>query len=177
MSTQKAIEIKGRGDAQLVTNRPIPRLRDDYLLIKTSAVALNPSDWKHVDFMATPSALLGCDYSGTVLAIGPAVKKQFKIGDRVCGMCHGANMLEHEDGAFAEVIAAKGDVQMKVPEGMGMEEASALGVGVVTVGLGLFQSLQLPLPDTEEAKEKGGFVLIYGGSTATGTMAIQFARL
>ena len=87
-------------------------------------------------------------------------------------------MLEGEDGAFAEVIVAKGDVQMRVPDWMGMEEASGLGVGVVTVGLGLYQGLQLPLPTNTEPLANDPFpVLIYGGSTATGTMAIQFAKL
>jgi len=47
-STQKAIVIQAPGKAELVSDRPIPKLRDDYILVKTVAVALNPTDWKHI---------------------------------------------------------------------------------------------------------------------------------
>lgn len=40
-------------------------VRDDYILIKVEAVALNPTDWKHVTF-APVGAKIGCDYAGTV---------------------------------------------------------------------------------------------------------------
>ncbi|KAL9103463.1 MAG: hypothetical protein Q9163_001491 [Psora crenata] len=175
MATQKAIEIKGPGDAQFVMDRRMPQLRDDYILIKTVAVALNPTDWKHIDSMATPGALSGCDYAGVVQEIGEKVKKPLKKGDRVCGMCHGANRLQLEDGAFAEYIVAKGDIQMTVPPQMTLEEAATLGVGIFTVVQSLYQSLQLPLPSAPA--EMAFPVLIYGGSTATGTLAIQFAKL
>ena len=66
VKTQSAIKIQGPGDAQAVKQCPLPRLRDDYILIKTVAVALNPTDWKHIDYMATKDALVGCDYSGIV---------------------------------------------------------------------------------------------------------------
>ena len=50
-----------------------------------------------------------------------------------------------------------------------------MGVGITTVGQGLYQSLGLPLPG---AGTKANFpVLIYGGSTATGSLAIQYAHL
>lgn len=175
MAAQKAVEINGPRDAHFVTNRSKPQLRDDYILIKTAAVALNPTDWKHVDFMATSGALMGCDYAGIVEEIGSKVKKPFKKGDRVFGMCHGANLLQLEDGAFAEYIVAKGDIQMFIPPQMSFEEAATLGVGIYTVGQALYQSLQLPLP-TAPATEAFP-LLIYGGSTATGTLAIQFAKL
>lgn len=85
MSTQKAIRIKDAGKAELVTNAPIPKLRDDYILVKTAAVALNPTDWKHVDFLASPGAIVGCDYSGTVQQAGTTVHNGIKAGDRVMG--------------------------------------------------------------------------------------------
>ena len=66
MSTQSAIKIQGPKNAQVVKDCPLPRLRDDYILIKTVAVAINPTDWKHIDLMATENALVGCDYSGIV---------------------------------------------------------------------------------------------------------------
>jgi NADPH:quinone reductase-like Zn-dependent oxidoreductase len=47
-------------------------------------------------------------------------------------------------------------------------------VALATTGLGLYQTLSLPLPGSVAANV---WVLIYGGSTSTGTIAIQFAKL
>ncbi len=58
--------------------------------------------------------------------------KPFKKGDRVCGFAQGGNLLWEEDGAFAEYITAKGDVQIKTPDNLSDEEASTLGVGITT---------------------------------------------
>ncbi|OQE37283.1 hypothetical protein PENCOP_c010G03534 [Penicillium coprophilum] len=171
----KAVIITQPKTEGLVTDRPIPKLRDDYLLVKTVSVGLNPTDWKHIAYIAPPGVLVGCDYSGTVEAVGKDVKKQFSKGDRVCGFAHGGNAVQPEDGTFAEYIAVKGDLQWKIPENMSFQEAATLGVGLNTVGQGLYQSLKLALP-TEPIKDSTP-ILIYGGSTATGTLAIQFAKL
>lgn len=65
-ATQRAIKIQGPKDAKVVEDCSLPKLRSDYILVKTVAVALNPTDWKHIDFMATKNALVGCDYAGIV---------------------------------------------------------------------------------------------------------------
>jgi NADPH:quinone reductase-like Zn-dependent oxidoreductase len=44
MSTQKAVVVNQPKTADLVRSRAIPKLRDDYVLIKTVSVGLNPSD-------------------------------------------------------------------------------------------------------------------------------------
>ncbi|KAF7546107.1 hypothetical protein G7Z17_g8659 [Cylindrodendrum hubeiense] len=175
MATQKAIVVTSPQQEELVTDRPIPTLRDDYILVKTVSVALNPTDWKHIKFLAPPGVLIGCDYSGIVEAVGKDVKKPFKKGDRICGFAHGGNAVQHEDGTFAEYIVVKGDLQVQIPENLSFQEAATLGVGISTVGQGLYQSLKLNLPT--EPLEKPVPILIYGGSTATGTLAIQFAKL
>lgn len=175
MSTQKAIIVTEPKKEGLVTDRPIPKLRDDYILVKTVSVGLNPTDWKHIAYLSPPGVLVGCDYSGIVEEVGKGVKKQFKKGDRICGFAHGANAVQPEDGSFAEYIVVKGDLQMKIPEHMSFQDAATLGVGINTVGQALYQSLKLALP-TEPIKDATP-ILIYGGSTATGTMAIQFAKL
>ena len=184
--TQNAIEIQGPKEASFIKTRRLPTLRPAYILVKTHAVALNPTDWKHIDYMATPGALVGCDFSGEVIEVGPAVTKSWKKGDRVAGFAHGANKLELEDGAFAEYVVAKGDVQIRIPDSVSYEEAAGYGVGVFTVGQALYEGLKLPLPSSSigssEHKEKNEqvkkktWVLIYGGSTATGMLAIQYAK-
>ena len=85
------------------------------------------------------------------------------------------NHSNHEDGAFAEHVTAKGDLQIKIPDYMTFEEAATLGAGIITVGQSLYECLELPLPDDPPMRPFP--VLIYGGSTATGTLAIQFAKL
>lgn len=50
-----------------------------------------------------------------------------------------------------------------------------MGVGISTVGQGLYQELSLPFPP-EQVKEPTP-ILIYGASTATGTLAVQYAKL
>ncbi|KAK3058304.1 hypothetical protein LTR09_001382 [Extremus antarcticus] len=169
----KALKVVGPGRAE-IQEVPLPKMRDDYVLVKVSNVALNPTDWKHVarEAMATPGCTVGCDYSGIVEEVGSKVTKEWKKGDRVAGFTHGVNKVELEDGCFAEYCVAKADVQIKVPENMSDEGASTLGVGVVTVGQGLYQSLGLPLPGSGKSDE---WLLIYGGSTATGSLAIQYA--
>lgn len=175
-STIKAVVIAGK-EAKLDRSRPSPKLRDDYILVKTEAVALNPTDWKHIAFGLGPQGgLVGCDFAGTVVEVGNAVTKSWKKGERLAGVAHGGNSVQPEDGAFAEYIVAKGDVQIKIPDSLSFEDASTMTLGVTTVQQGLYQkALKLNLP-TDPVKEKT-FVLIYGGSTATGALGVQFAKL
>ena len=163
--------------AIIQSNRPFPRLRDDYILVRTVAIALNPTDWKHIERgLAGNGCLMGCDFAGIVEEVGKNVTKLWSKGERVAGFTHGGNTVQPEDGAFAEYIVAKGDVQIKIPESLNFDEAASLPLGVATVMQGLYQkALRMHLPD-DPIKETT-FVLIYGGSTATGALGIQFAKL
>ncbi|KAK3991013.1 putative zinc-binding oxidoreductase ToxD [Cladorrhinum sp. PSN332] len=181
----KAIVITSTNKAEIKTVPP-PKLRDDYILVRPVAVALNPTDWKHIATGGgNVGTRVGCDYAGYVEEVGPKVEKEFRRGDLVCGMIHGSNRNQPQEGAFGELCVAKGDLQIKVPDGLKAEEAATLGVGVSTVGQGLYQALGLPLPGSEEAvkllsKGEDGerpAILIYGGSTATGLLGIQYAAL
>lgn len=179
MATQKAIIITAPNEATVVSNRPIPKLRDDCILVKTTSVALNPTDWKSIERRAVPGVTLGCDYAGIVQDIGENVNKMFKPGDRVCGFVHGCNVVQPEDGVFAEYIMAIGDLQLRIPDHVSFQEAATLGLGAITVGQGLYQSLKLPFPtsSTEQTQTDEASILVYGGSTATGTLAIQLVKL
>lgn len=87
--TTKAIVFVEKGKAT-IQDVPIPKLRDDYILIKVTAVGLNPTDWKHIDGAVTVAgSRMGCDYAGVVEAVGPKVTKPFKKGDRITGVAHG----------------------------------------------------------------------------------------
>src|ERR1700739_522755 len=89
MAMQKALVIQGTGEAKVVTDAPIPKAEKDFIKVKTVAVALNPSDWKHIDWRADQGAVVGFDYAGYVEEVGPEGKKPLKKGDRVAGFTHG----------------------------------------------------------------------------------------
>jgi NADPH:quinone reductase-like Zn-dependent oxidoreductase len=79
MSSNKALVILGPQHAQVV-DCLVPELRADYLLVKPQAVAVNPHDWRVVDFMGKVGCRFGCDYSGIVEEVGNKVTKDFKKG-------------------------------------------------------------------------------------------------
>jgi D-arabinose 1-dehydrogenase-like Zn-dependent alcohol dehydrogenase len=124
------------GPIRLVHDRPPPTLRPGYLRVRTVAIALNPADSLYLQHsMCTTGGLLGCDYAGIITEIGPGCKRQWKVGDRLCGCTMPANSEQtREMGTFAEEIVVKGDVAVKVPEGWGWEEAASTGVTVLTTG-------------------------------------------
>ncbi|TVY84210.1 Protein TOXD, partial [Lachnellula suecica] len=174
MPSNKAIIVQSKGVAKVV-DAPIPKLRDNYILIEVKAISLIPADWKHIDHSSPPGCWAGMDYSGVVVEVGSAVTKNFKKGDKICGGCHGGNTAYLEDGAFANYITAKGDLQMQMPSNLSFEEAATLGSGLITISQGLYKWLELPLPPAVISPSFP--ILIYGGSTASGVIAIQFAKL
>lgn len=89
------------------------------------------------------------------------------------------NDLHSEYGCFAEYILLKGDIAMHIPSQMTFEEAATLPCGIGTIALGFYRHLGLPMLSLplNEKKKNGKPILIYGGSSATGTLAIQFAKL
>ncbi|KAH7074142.1 oxidoreductase-like protein [Paraphoma chrysanthemicola] len=175
MSTQKAVVHVSEGVSELKTGIPIPKLPgDNWIIVKTKAVALNPTDWKNVDRANSPGATVGCDYAGVVEEVGKGVQG-LKVGDRVAGFARGGDPADHSNGAFAEHIKAKAGIHLKLADNISFEDAATLGVGLTTVGQGLYQELGLPFPPTKVQEPTP--ILIYGASTATGTLAVQFAKL
>lgn len=65
----------------------------------------------------------------------------------------------------------------RIPEGMSFEDASTLGVAITADGQALYHTLGLPLPNRDPPVEGSPYLLVYGGSTSTGTIAIQLAKL
>ena len=169
----QAIKIVSAGKAE-IQGVSKPELLEDRVLVKVNAVALNPTDWKHIDYLPTAGSTVGCDFSGTVVEIGSKVTKDYKVGDRIAGVTHGANANDLDSGCFAEYAVVKEGASYKVPDNLSSEEAATTGVGLITVSLALYQKLGLPFPGEGKSDE---WVLIYGGSTATGSLAIQYAKL
>ncbi|KHO00581.1 TRAM1-like protein & fumonisin [Metarhizium album ARSEF 1941] len=160
------------------TTNPIPAVTEPYhVLIRVSAVALNPSDYRMPAYNPVPGAVLGCDFMGTVVETGSQATS-CPPGTRLCGPMHGCNAANPNNGAFAEFLVADARVLLQVPDAWSDLEGAALGgVGWATVALAMEDCLKLTgRPSAPEPPRADGSrvpVLVYGGATATGTMACQ----
>lgn len=181
-----ALIVQGPGKLTVQHDVPVPALAADQVLVKTAAVAINPVDAKMLDFSPASGAIPGHDFAGTVVALGDDTKAsgRFAVGDRVAGYLYGNNKGKPEVGAFAEYTTAYADVLLKIPDNMSFAEAAGLGLGVATAATGLFRELKVPgsvdvKDSTQDADAKNDreFVLVAGGSTATGTRALQLCKL
>ncbi|KAF8855245.1 GroES-like protein [Acephala macrosclerotiorum] len=173
----QAIQLTKGGPAIHISNRPLPTLPPNCLLEKTIAVGLNPHELLNIYppwSISLPGNLLGCDYASTVVEVGSEVKRPFKKGDRVCG-CTRPNPLQPDWGTFAEFIVVAGDVQLRIPEGIGFEDAASLGVTVLTSGAVLCHTLGFPMPPECDVLRRQ--ILVYGGSMPTGRMILEFAKM
>lgn len=174
MDTRKAVVGKAPGQYELISHAPIPDLQTDQMLCKVTAVALNPADAKTIDNSPNPG-IGGYDFSGTIVKVGSSVTR-FKVGDEVFGFVHGLNADNPNSGAFAEHVIATADLCCKMPTSMTSDQACTMALAVGTVGYAMFKQLGLAMPGSE-AGERPEYVLVAGGNTASGRMAIQLLKL
>jgi len=73
----RALKVVSFGKAEIVSDAPVPALRPEYILVRTVAIALNPTDWKSIQ-RADKNITIGCDYAGIVQEVGGKVTKPFK---------------------------------------------------------------------------------------------------
>ena len=149
---------------------PVPKIEPNQVLVKTAAVALNPSDHKLLDQSTTIGAVSGSDFAGTVVQVGDVVT-DIKVGDRIFGAVFGANPANPANGAFAGYVAATADICLRVPQGMPFTTTASMGMGVMTAGL-IFRALGLEFLPNRQSTDKP-YILIHGGATATGTILTQ----
>ena len=168
------------GCFELRTDLPMPDMPTDHVLIKVAAVAVNHCDYKMPARIHSPNAVDGCDFSGAVVRLGDAVARNpsgLRIGDRVAGAQMASQARRPWSGAFAEYIAEKPDNLWRVPEHFSWEQAASVGCAVASsVGMALWWEMKLP-GTPEEPTLDPKFVLVYGGSTASGTFAIQLLKM
>jgi len=165
--TEKRAEVK---------DHPVPKLDKNEILVKVAYVSQNPTDWKHSAYLSPPNVIIGCDYSGVVVALGDDLaNSSWKVGDHVAGMVHGGKFTDK--GSFAEYLRVQSDLLWKVPSSgsVGLREAPTYGVGFTTAAQVLYTRLGLPYPP--QKADNSEWILIYGGSTSVGLFAIQLAKL
>ena len=172
-TTQRAIIVEAGDRVCIRDDTPLPPLQRDEFMVRTEALSLNPSDTKMRGDFVTPGAMLGADYAGTVVARGPAVTG-IEIGDRVCGAQYEMNAKRPYRAAFGEYNIPTGPFWLKLPASITTEGGATFSAAIGTAGLAL-NRLGLPLPDAP--LQKPAHVLVYGGGTATATIAIQLLKL
>ncbi|KAI1342719.1 GroES-like protein [Xylariaceae sp. FL0016] len=162
-----------------VRDLEVPDLSPGALLCRVSSVGLNPGDVKSSEYAASTGSIGGFDFAGEVMRTGSAVKR-FQAGDRVAGFAYGYNPDDTSSGAFTDIILTTEKFVFKLPRGWTFEQGSTLGTVMYTVGYALSHYLNIPLSDeAPEANENrvGEYILVSGGATATGMMAVQLLRL
>lgn len=172
---QTALRGTPEGNICLSHDSPLPNVSTNLVLIKVKAVSINPVDSKMTDAYVTTGAVAGCDFAGVVEQIGPDVTN-VKVGDRVSTSVMGMNPLNPTVGAFAEYTTASENLLLNLPHDMSFEEGASLPTSFLTAGLALFHNMDLPGRPFSPS-EKNITVLVYGGSSATGTAAIQLLKL
>ncbi|MDE0831493.1 MAG: NAD(P)H-quinone oxidoreductase, partial [Vicinamibacterales bacterium] len=131
------------------------------LLVKVAAAGVNRADCmqRRGDYPPPPGAseILGLEVSGTVAALGEGVSG-WQVGDPVCALLAG--------GGYAEYCAVPAPQCLPVPAGVDLVDAAALPEVALTVWTNVFERGGLMPGET---------LLVHGGSSGIGTMAIQLA--
>ncbi|KAK3653409.1 hypothetical protein LTR56_004613 [Elasticomyces elasticus] len=152
---------EGAGNA-VIRPIPLPKLRDNYVLIRTVAIALNPTDWTTLDAKGDDGTIVGCDFAGIVEEVGSAVTKSFKKGDKVTGLAHGGwsprrqqrhIALANRDAAVGKQIRQDTDGKItKVFDTVGMDTSAAICADAIGASGGMHCTL-LPVETSREEVE------------------------
>ncbi|PKF33503.1 NAD(P)H-quinone oxidoreductase [Acinetobacter proteolyticus] len=160
----KSITFNGAGGPEVITvsERPIPELTNDGILIEVVAAGINgPDVMQRQGLYAPPPGVTdipGLEVSGIVKQVGPLVTK-FKVGDEVCALVQG--------GGYAEYVVAHQDNVLFIPDGLTLVEAGILLETFMTVWSHLFQHAQF---------RPNSSILIHGGTSGIGTTATMLTR-
>lgn len=155
------IPTPGDPDALVLDEVPTPNVAADEVLVKVAAAGVNRADlMQRQGFYPPPpgsSAYPGLEVSGTISALGSDVTG-WSAGDQVCALLSG--------GGYADQVAVPAAQLLPVPSGVSLVDAAALPEVVSTVWSNVFMTANL---------QPGQTILIHGGSSGIGTMAIQLA--
>jgi len=156
------ISKPGGPEVLVPETRAVPRPGPDEILIKVLAAGVNRPDvsQRQGHYPPPPGAsdLPGLEVAGEVVAVGSNAKKQ-KPGDKVMSLVAG--------GGYAQYCIAQDAQAMAVPPSLSIAEAGAIPETLMTVWHNVFE---------RGALKAGETLLIHGGSSGIGTMAIQLAK-
>ncbi|THG97000.1 hypothetical protein EW026_g4939 [Hermanssonia centrifuga] len=159
--TMKALVTQADKTAK-VQDIPVPTIDDDEVLVRTVALAQNPTDWKFIKNITNVGTICGCDWSGYVAQVGKNVSNP-SVGDHVAGFVQGGTYTDR--GAYAEYVKTPAELVWKVPDQtLSHEEAATMGCSFWTAAQALFHPTRLALVEPPAKVDKEEWVMIYGGS-------------
>lgn len=150
------------------TAKPIPGSHD--LLVKISAVSVNPVDFKirqnsAKDTVLETPKIIGWDAVGIVEAVGENVRL-FEVGDSVF---YAGDITKQGSNAEYQIIDER--IVGKKPTSLTIEEAAVIPLTGLTAWEILFDRIRI-----NPEKDKGKSILIIGGAGGVGSIAIQLAK-
>lgn len=159
--TVVAISKPGGPEVLVPETRALPIPGPGEILVKVAAAGVNRPDvaQRSGSYPPPPGAsdLPGLEIAGEVVALGEGAKHE--IGDKVMSLVAG--------GGYAQYCIAQDAQAMTVPPSLSMQEAGAIPETLMTVWHNVFE---------RGALKAGETLLIHGGSSGIGTMAIQLAK-
>ena len=181
--TNTAAWIPAKQEPFEVKPAPYTQPRENEIVVKNHAVAVNPVDWilQLIGSLIFPwikyPFIFGSDLAGEVVEVGTAVTR-FQVGDRVLGHAAGGDKSRNRaaEGAFQQYTVVLAHMASPIPDNLPYENAAVLPLGISTAACGLFQKDHLALEyPTANPKPTGKTLIIWGGSTSVGSNAIQLA--
>ena len=160
----KAITLPEPGgpDALVLDDVPDPLPRPGEVVVEVVAAGVNRADVMqrqgHYDPPPGSSAYPGLEVSGRIAQLGDGVDG-WSVGDEVCALLTG--------GGYAEKVAVPAGQLLPVPAGVSLEDAAALPEVTCTVWSNVFMTANI---------QPGEVLLVHGGGSGIGTMAIQLGR-
>ena len=171
-NTNRSVWQDKPGVPGIIREDPIPELQDQQILLKVHAWAINPCDAILQDQalpIVTYPVILGQDVAGTVEQVGPTAASKFKVGDRVFGFSY--------NNGFKEYVTLEHTLAGKIPDSLSFNDASVFPLCITTSTFALFGKdfLALPPPSVNPTST-GKSILIWGGSSAVGSNAVQLTK-
>ena len=160
-----AIDPPGKGGPEILepVRRPVPKPGRDQLLIRVAAAGVNRPDvaQRAGTYPPPPGAptIPGLEVAGEVVALGEGTLPEL-LGQPVCALVAG--------GGYAEYVVANAGLCLPVPNTLSMIEAAAIPETLFTVWSNLFERAYVA---------DGDSVLVHGGTSGIGTMAILLGRI
>jgi NADPH2:quinone reductase len=156
------ISKPGGPEVLLPETRSVPVPGPGEILVRVLAAGVNRPDVAQRSGAYPPppgaSDLPGLEIAGEVAAVGPGATRH-KVGDKVMSLVAG--------GGYAQYCIAQDAQAMAVPPALSIQQAGAIPETLMTVWHNVFE---------RGALKPGETLLIHGGSSGIGTMAIQLAK-